>query len=150
MATRDELYAKFGVTAEAAQLFETELGTLLLAANALELGWHVTPDAKKATQLMERIEAQTLGRLISALQDKVGIDDGLAERFKSALRARNRLNHGFYELHNLKIQSSEGRDEMMVDLEELHEELFQSWQFASAMTEAVAKLVQKMSSSGDR
>lgn len=26
MATRDELYAKFGITAEAVQLFETELG----------------------------------------------------------------------------------------------------------------------------
>ena len=33
MATRDDLYAKFGATAEAAQLFETELGTLLLVAS---------------------------------------------------------------------------------------------------------------------
>jgi hypothetical protein len=35
MASRDDLYCKFGVTAEAAQLFETELGTLLLAARGL-------------------------------------------------------------------------------------------------------------------
>ena len=42
------LYAKFGITAEAAQLFETELGTVLLSAQGLEHGWHIAPDRKKA------------------------------------------------------------------------------------------------------
>lgn len=32
VASRDELYAKFGIATEAAQLFETERGTLLLCA----------------------------------------------------------------------------------------------------------------------
>ena len=41
VATRDELYAKFGVTAEAAQLFETELGPLILCVRGLEEGWQV-------------------------------------------------------------------------------------------------------------
>jgi hypothetical protein len=31
MANRDDVYWKFGITAEAAQLLETELGTLILA-----------------------------------------------------------------------------------------------------------------------
>ena len=38
MATREEVYAKFGLTAEAAQLFETELGTILLAREGEERG----------------------------------------------------------------------------------------------------------------
>ncbi len=40
MATREEVYQKFGVTAEAAQLFETELGTLLLGAQGVNNGWY--------------------------------------------------------------------------------------------------------------
>ena len=41
MATRDQLYAKFGITAEAGQLLETELSTLLLCERAIENGWRV-------------------------------------------------------------------------------------------------------------
>lgn len=141
MATREELYAKFGVTAEAAQLFETELGTLLLAISALENGWHLTPDPVKARKTLDQIEAHTLGRLLGVLREKVAFDEGLGERFASALKSRNRLNHGFYERHNFKIQTDEGRDAMIADLGELHEELFQAWQVASAMTNALAKLV---------
>lgn len=61
MATRKELYAKFGETAEAAQLFETELGTLLFVLSAFENGWHVTPDPKAARKTLDQIEAPPLG-----------------------------------------------------------------------------------------
>lgn len=144
MATRDELYAKFGITAEAAQLFETELGTLLLSVTALENGWHLTPDPKKARKALDEIEAHTLGRLLGVLKGKVAFDEHLGERFASALKARNRLNHGFYERHNFKIQTDEGRDAMIAALEELHEELFQAWQVASGLTTATAELVAKL------
>ena len=140
MATRDEVYAKFGVTAEAAQLFETDLGSLLLAVNALEHDWLAAPDPQMATQVFDQIEAQTLGRLIGALRGKVKFDDDLEERFASALKARNRLNHGFYERHNFKILTDEGRDAMLVDLEELHEELHQAWQVAHAIAASVIEV----------
>ncbi|MFQ1700870.1 hypothetical protein ACJ5NV_09765 [Loktanella agnita] len=146
MATRDELYAKFGITAEAAQLFETELGTLLLSVSAIENGWHVKPDRVNARKALDQIEAHTLGRLLGVLKDKVSFDEHLAERFASALKARNRLNHGFYERHNFKIQTDEGRDAMIADLEELHEELFQVWRIASGLTAAMAELVTKLRS----
>jgi hypothetical protein len=71
MATREELYAKFGVTAEAAQLFETELGTLLLAINGLEHGWHLTPDPRKARETLDQIGAHTLGRKLIKFVDRV-------------------------------------------------------------------------------
>ena len=143
MATRDELYAKFGITAEAAQLFETELGTLLLCTRGLESGWHVVPDGESGRELLRDIDKSTLGGLLSKLKRHVEFDDDLAARFASALSARNRLNHGFYERHNFKIQTDEGRDEMMADLEALHDELFGAWQFVSAMTSLASDVIMR-------
>jgi hypothetical protein len=134
LATRDQLYAKFGVTAEAAQLFEVELGSLLLCARAIEEGWHFKADSDKARKLLDDIDRSTLGHLLGNLKKCVGLDDGLADRFASALQARNRLFHRFYESHNLKIQTDEGRDAMMSDLETMHVELFNAWQVASSIT----------------
>ncbi|MDW9449483.1 hypothetical protein GOA58_17680 [Sinorhizobium meliloti] len=133
MATREELYAKFGITAEAGQLFETELGTLILCCQALEHGWHVAPDGEKARAALDEI--------LHTLKSRGRLEGDLEKRFASALKARNRLNHGFYERHNFKIQTDEGRDAMMVDLESLHEELFQAWRIASAMTSLVSEIM---------
>lgn len=141
LATRDELYAKFGITAEATQLFEAELGTMLLCARGLEHGWHVEADPDSARKLLDDIDRSTLGRLLGSLRNCVSLDDGLTECFASALKARNRLFHGFYESHNFKIQTDEGRDAMIADLEVLHDELFNAWQVASAMTATATKFV---------
>ncbi len=139
MASREELYAKFGITAEAAQLFETELGTLLLCARGLADGWHVVPDGESGRDLLRDIDKSTLGGLLSKLKKYVEFDEDLSARFASALAARNRLNHGFYERHNFKIQTDEGRDHMMADLEILRDELFAAWQLAGAMTSLCTK-----------
>lgn len=143
MATREELYAKFGITAEAAQLFETELGTLILCSQALEHGWHVAPDGEKARAALHEIDRSTLGRLLTTLKGRVRLEGGLVDRFDLALKARNRLNHGFYERHNFKIQTDEGRDVMIADLEALHEELFQAWRIAGAMTSLVSEFMRE-------
>ncbi|MGB3537882.1 MAG: hypothetical protein WBA42_06955 [Mesorhizobium sp.] len=141
LATREDVYAKFGVTAEAGQLFETELGTLLLCARGLEHGWHVSPDGDKARAVLDEIDRSTLGRLLNMLHSRIRIESGLEEKFAAALRARNRLNHGFYEQHNFKIQTDAGRDVMIADLEALHEELFQAWRTASAMTALLSRIL---------
>lgn len=136
VATRDELYAKFGATAEAAQLFETELGTLLLGARGLTHGWHVEPDGESALKLLRDIDRSTLGQLLAKLKDCFKCDDAVTAKFASALKARNRLNHGFYERHNFAIQTDGGRDAMVADLEALHQELLEAWQIAGAITSA--------------
>ena len=141
VATREELYAKFGITAEGDQLFETELGTLLLCSQALEQGWHVAPDGEKARVALDEINRSTLGRLLTTLKGHVRLEDGLEDRFASALKARNRLIHGFYERHNFEIQTGEGRDAMIDDLEGANEELFQAWRIAGAMTSLVSKII---------
>lgn len=141
MATRDELYAKFGITAEVAQLFETELGTLLLCARGLELDWHVVPDGASGRDLLREIDRSTLGGLLTKLKRHAVIDGDLSVQFASALAARNRLNHGFYERHNFKIETDEGRDVMMADLEALHDKLFRAWQLAGAMTSLASEII---------
>lgn len=143
MATRDEVYAKFGITAEAAQLFETELGTLLLCARSFENGWFAAPGDERARAALNDINRSTLGRLLTTLKRHIELSNDLGDRFASALQARNRLNHGFFEKHNFKIQTDEGRDTMVGDLDGLHNELFDAWQIANAMTEIAMQAIEK-------
>ena len=139
VATRDEVYAKFGITAEAAQLFETALGTLLLSAEALQKGWNELPDYQAATLLYKDIEKSTLGRLLRSAKSVIEFDDNLIDIFDSALKTRNRLSHGFYERHNFRIQSDDGRDLMFADLEAMHTELFNAWQLADMLSSHLLK-----------
>ena len=141
MASREDLYAKFGIAAEAAQLLETELGTMILCLRGLENGWHIIPDAEAGRIELEEIDSSTLGRLLKNLKGRVELKDDLEPRFSSALAARNRLIHGFYERHNFKIQTEIGRDEMIADLDLLHNELFEAWQIASAMTSMISDFI---------
>lgn len=141
MAERHELYAKFGIAAEAAQLFETELSTLLLCLRALENGWHLLPDGESAKAALDELDRSTLGRLLRGLKGRAELKDDLEARLSSALEARNRLTHGFYERHNFKIQTNAGRDEMIAELDLLHAELFNAWQIAGAMTAMVSEAI---------
>jgi len=146
VATRDELYAKFGITAESAQLFEVELGSLLLCARAIEQGWSVEPDTDNARKLLEEIDRSTLGHLLRNLEKCVRLDADLTDRFASALKVRNTLVHHFYPLHNFKIQTDEGRDAMMADLESMHVELFNAWQAASSIAAAATAFLVELRS----
>ena len=141
MADRHELYAKYGIAAEAAQLFETELGTLLLCLRALEKDWHIVPDGAAAREVLESIDSSTLGRVLNDLKRHVTIDSDLEEGFSSALMARNRLMHGFFERHNFKIHTKEGRREMIADLDRLHGELFAAWRTADKLTTIISAVV---------
>jgi hypothetical protein len=137
MASRDDVYCKFGITAEAAQLLETSLGTLLLGVEGMQKGWHTLPQPEEAAAALERIEKSTLGTLLKELKQLVTFEGDLPAFFLSALKTRNRLMHGFYERHNVKIQTDEGRDTMLADLEAMHTELFNAWQVADAMSSPI-------------
>lgn len=141
MADRHELYAKYGIAAEAAQLFETELSTMLLCLRALQNGWHIVPDSERASAVLSEIDKKTMGGLIRDLKPYIDLDEAIEARFAAALDARNRLIHGFFERHNFKIRTSAGRDEMAGDLEQLHEQLFHAWQTASGITTIIGELI---------
>lgn len=141
MATRDEVYSNFGRTAEAAQLFETELGTILLAREGEERGWHLKADPEQAAEFYEKLNRKTLGQILNSLRDYLDLEDQVAESFELALKARNRLNHGFFERHNFAMFTEPGRDAMIQELETMHAQLVDAYEIAQgAATQLVARL----------
>lgn len=126
MPTLDDVYRKFGEASEAAQLLETELGTLLLWEQVIEEDL-VGEDGKRATDIMRGINLQTLGTLIRNAKGKSKPVEEIAALLERALRERNRLSHSFYRRHNFRRNSGEGRAVMMQDLETIHEVILEAY-----------------------
>ena len=127
MPILDDVYRKFGETFEAAQLLETELGTLLLAHQCVDEGLLRKPDSERSTAIYRQIDKQTLGRLIRKLGTAGYSVADLDELLFEALAARNRLAHSFYLRHNIRRNSDEGRLTMLKDLEAMHEKLLAAY-----------------------
>ncbi len=127
MTSLSDVYEKFGEVAEAAQLLETELGTMLLAHECLDADLIQTPDTVKANEIFRRVNKHTLGRLISLLNAKQAAPKVSSSVIEKALDARNFLSHSFYRYHNFRRNSPEGRAIMLEDLRRLHNEILQAY-----------------------
>lgn len=148
MTDRHELYAKYGIAAESAQLFETDLGTLLLCLQALEKGWYIIPDGVGASEVLDSINSSTLGRLLKDLRRHIKIEGAIEDEFMSALEARNLLMHGFFERHNFDIQTEGGREKMIASLDHLHGKLFAAWQTSGKLTTIISQIVRLAAQGG--
>jgi hypothetical protein len=141
MATREEVYATFGLTAEAAQLFETELGTMILACEGEERGWHLKANPEEAAEFYERLNRKTLGQILTGLREYLDMQETVAESFELALKARNRLNHGFFARQNFAIYSEASRDTMIDELKTMHSQLVEAYEIAqSSAVQLVARV----------
>ena len=127
LPTLDDVYRKFGEAAEAAQLIETELGTMLLLSRGAEEGLFAEPDPKRASDLYGTINRHTLGQLLRGLNSTTLSLDTLESLLSNALRERNRLFHSFYRQHNFRRNSDEGRTHMLRDLEAIHDTLLEAY-----------------------
>lgn len=127
MPTLDDVYRKFGETSEAAQLLETELGTMLLMVGCIDAGLLENPDSERATVIYKQINRHTLGQMIKKLGHNTTSIAHLEDLLAEALKARNRLAHSFYLRHNLRRNSDDGREAMMKDLEFMHEKLITAY-----------------------
>ena len=141
MATRDQVYMKFGEVAEAAQLFETNLGTVILATKSLSEAWHKKPNPNVAREFLDSINRKTLGALLIEVRKSVRFDTNGEKILIDALGARNSLMHGFYEKHNFKIFNDDGCDDMISDLENLHSKLALGWQLALSISDDLVKFI---------
>ena len=130
MPTLDDVYRKFGEASEAAQLLETELGTLLLAHKCIDAGLFENSDPNRATAIYKQINQQTLGQLIQSLGAVGASIVDLEQLLSDALVSRNRLVHSFYLKHNLRRNSDDGREVMLRDLEAIHENLLKAYKAA--------------------
>jgi hypothetical protein len=124
----DEVYRKFGETAEAAQLLETELGTMLLTIRASDKGLFGQPNQTLAEEILRTIDRQTLGQLLKNLKGRNQSFDGLESLLWNALEERNRLFHSFYRQHNFRRNCDEGRELMLRDLGAIHDALLNAYQ----------------------
>ncbi len=127
MTTIEDVYWKFGFVSEAAQLLETELGTLLFRSGAIEKGLFENPDHDKAWELLQLVNRKTLGQLIRSLGTTDYSLDELDELLTKALGERNRLVHSFYRQHNYRRNSEDGCAVMLEDLESIHETILDAY-----------------------
>ena len=127
MPTLDDVYLKFGFAAEAAQLLETELGNLLIEHGVVEENLVNQPNPNRAVDLFRQIEKQTLGQLIIKLKAKNPSIANLEDVLAKALDERNRLFHSLYRQHNFRRNSDEGRQQMLDDLQSIHETLLDAY-----------------------
>lgn len=126
MPTLDDVYRKFGETAEAAQLLETELGSMLLLERAVDENLIAKPNSKLAADLYEKINRHTLGQLLRELNNTPLSLDALDSLLSKALQERNRLSHSFYRHHNFR-RNDEGRAIMLQDLDSIHSTLLEAY-----------------------
>ncbi|PYX10807.1 MAG: hypothetical protein DMG88_01355 [Acidobacteria bacterium] len=127
MPTLDDVYRKFGETAEAAQLLETELGTALMVVDALEENLLTAANPGRAAELLDEINSSTLGRVLKRLTAKTQASGELERLLSKALVERNRLSHSFYRRHNFRRNSDEGRALMLDDLQSIHESIISAY-----------------------
>jgi hypothetical protein len=127
MPTLDDVYRKFGETAEAAQLLETELGSMLPLVRGVENDLIIEPNPNLACDLYGKINRLTLGQLLRNLNNTVLSLDALGALLTNALEERNRLFHSFYRQHNFRRNSDEGRAIMLKDLESMHFSLIEAY-----------------------
>lgn len=120
MPTLDEVYQKFGFAAEAAQLLETELGTMLFSSGAVSANLVESPDPKRVRELLAFVNKQTLGQLLKGMHRSSESLADLEVQLSRALIERNRLFHSFYREHNFRRNFDEGRALMIQDLESIH------------------------------
>ena len=69
MSTLDEVYRKFGETAEAAQLLETHLGSMLMTAKCLKEGVLESRNPARAADILDSVNRHTLGQLLKNLNN---------------------------------------------------------------------------------
>ena len=127
MATLNEVYCKFGETAEAAQLLETQIGTMLFGLNASAENLFEAKNPERAAEILDGVNRHTLGQLLKRLGKTTDFLDSLESQLVHALGERNRLSHVFYRQHNLHRNSEEGRDIMLKDLERIHDTLLNAY-----------------------
>jgi hypothetical protein len=103
-------------SAEALQLIQTQLGTVLLLVCAASD--HLFANRPDRTRTKSR--TQPIDELETLLQ--------------RALTERNRLSHSFYRQHNFRRNSDEGRALMLKDLESIHDTLLNAYKAVLLLT----------------
>jgi hypothetical protein len=115
-----EVYAHFGLAVYAAQVLEHDLVNLAIVAAARE--GHITSH-QHAGALWDELFGLTMGKQIRRALDVAQVPESLVTRLADALRLRNHLAHDFFRERAELMVTTEGRNEMLEELERARDEL---------------------------
>jgi hypothetical protein len=132
--SRREMFARYGVAAYQAQCFEFELGNIL--SLQIRLDGKVN-SLEELFTLDERISKKTLGGLLTEVRKFVNFDTKSEEILNEGLSKRNYLTHNYFSDNSIKILSLLGRDEMIIQLDNLSE----AFKIAEALVQNLTKLL---------
>lgn len=141
---RSQVYEQFGRALELAQLFETEVGTALLALDAIERKSFINPDPDVYKRLSTAIAAQTLGRSLSQMKERLHLAEDLEQEFASALKIRNHLAHRFFPDHGIRFLEESGQLEMLNRLKEACTTMQRVYTIAGNVAHALVKAVHQI------
>jgi hypothetical protein len=130
------LYFEFGRTAEMAQIMEMQAGNLALSFVSLAFDpSKITDDERGLLRaLVDDVNSRTFGNLLKQIRKIGSVSEGIQQTVDEALEKRNYLVHKFFRSHNLRINSEEGRKEMIADLRAIHASLSRAHAFLAGMT----------------
>jgi hypothetical protein len=134
MLSLDDVYRKFGEVSEAAQLLETELGTILMQIHAVDSDLFSMERREEAAEIYNSINRSTFGQVLRKIGEKTLHLDHAADLFAKALAERNRLSHSFFRQHNFRRNSPEGRALMLADLDSIHETVLEAYKVSLAVS----------------
>jgi len=136
------LYAEFGMTAEKAQVLETEAGNVALSYLALFVNTDtITPEETEMYRSIENdVNRKTLGALLKHIKGQMHFDDTIVGIIDEGVKQRNYLTHHFFRTHNFALFSEEGRKVMVAELKDIQGKLDK----AHAMLRVISELLDKI------
>jgi hypothetical protein len=129
-----EVYAYAGLALYAAQCLEKSLENFLCLHGRIS-GECVTLADLDA--LEDRVESQTVGRLLHATRSRVQFDNGAEKLLTTALDRRNFLAHRFFKERAIDFLSKAGRAKMISELTQLRERFDEADMVASVICKAL-------------
>lgn len=139
-AREKETYARFGLAAYQAQVFEAGIVNLITTLSAYQSRVGRPFTTADIDALNADLFSQTAGRLVRKLRLVLG-DDPHIDACKFAVRERNRLIHNFFRDHDRDFMTADGMQRMLDDADEIRRLLTQADAVSAEMTRAIfAKL----------
>jgi hypothetical protein len=134
--SRRETFAHYGLAAYQSQCFEFELGNIL--SLQIRLDGKVN-SLEELFALDDKFSKKTLGGLMREVRRFVNFDVGSEEILNEALLKRNYLIHNYFSDNSFKILSTQDREEMIVQLDDLSE----TFKIAELLVQNLTKLLMR-------
>lgn len=133
MATHDQIMTALGKAVFASQNFELNVGTLLIFLT-VESGDRTkfqdgegVPDEAAVIAFLDEIDRLSLGQLKGKLAGMKVLDDETIGQISSINETRKRLVHFFVPDYSHRLETVQGRQSVLIELEEIEAKLRGAW-----------------------